>query len=140
MHRKICRTWINVVFSFQISYRAIVLRALPNIEMLDNVSVTQEELSDAMKGGQAVQSQEEIYEDAYSNGGGQQQPPQQQPQQPQQQYRQQSPIREVGFIAFHTTFCNCFLSKNLKQKSTKCPKPKTKYCPNICHSNNTLLF
>lgn len=82
---------------FYSSYRLIVLRALPNLEMLDNVSVTPEELSDAMKGGHAVQSQEEVYEDAYSNGGGQQQAQQQQQQQQnQQQYRQQSPIREVS--------------------------------------------
>ena len=73
-----------------------MLRALPNLEMLDNVSVTQEELSDAVKVGHAVQSQEEVYEDAYSNGSGQQQ--QQQPQQ-QQQFRQQSPVREVSSIA-----------------------------------------
>ncbi|XP_055322446.1 uncharacterized protein F09G8.5 isoform X2 [Sitodiplosis mosellana] len=76
-------------------YRLIVLRALPNLEMLDNVSVTPEELSDAMKVGHAVQSQEEVYEDAYSNGAGQQQAQQQQLQQQQQQpFRQQSPVRE----------------------------------------------
>lgn len=89
-------------FSMKISYRLIVLRALPNLEMLDNVSVTPEELSDAMKGGHAVQNQEEVYEDAYSNGGGQQQAQQQQQQQSQQQqqqYRQQSPVREVSGIA-----------------------------------------
>lgn len=89
---------------FIYSYRAIVLRALPNLEMLDNVSVTPEELADAMKGGNAAQSQEEIYEDAYSNGPSQQQtqqqqyqqqPPPPQQQQQQQQYRQSSPIREV---------------------------------------------
>ncbi|XP_031620335.1 cilia- and flagella-associated protein 410 isoform X2 [Contarinia nasturtii] len=73
------------------NYRQIVLRALPNLEMLDNVGVTSEELADAMKGGHAVQSQEEVYEDAYSNGPTQQQAPQQQQQ---QQYRQQSPVRE----------------------------------------------
>lgn len=90
------------------SYRAIVLRALPNLEMLDNVSVTPEELADAMKGAHLAQSQEEIYDEAYSNGPSQQQaqqqPPQQQQQyhqqtphhqQQQQQYRHQSPIREV---------------------------------------------
>lgn len=74
-----------------------MLRALPNLEMLDNVSVTPEELADAMKGGSAAQSQEEIYEDAYSNGPSQQQTQQQQYQQQpqQQQYRQSSPVREV---------------------------------------------
>lgn len=82
------------------NYRAIVLRALPNLETLDNVGVTAEELADAMKGGNAVQSQEEIYEDAYSNGSGQPPQTQQQPyeqqsqQQQQQQYRQSSPVRE----------------------------------------------
>lgn len=83
-----------------ISYRSIVLRALPNLEMLDNVCVTAEELADAMKGGHAVQSQEDVYEDAYSNGPSQQQAQQQQQQsqyhqQQQQQYRHQSPVREV---------------------------------------------
>lgn len=85
---------------FNCSYRSIVLRALPNLEMLDNVSVTPEELADAMKGGHAMQSQEEMYEDAYSNGQSPQQSQQQQSQyqqQQQQQYRQQSPVREVGF-------------------------------------------
>lgn len=89
-------------FACLFSYRLIVLRALPNLEMLDNVSVTPEELADAMKGGNAAQSQEEIYEDAYSNGPSQQQTQQQQyqqqppqPQQQQQQFRQTSPVREV---------------------------------------------
>lgn len=91
-----------------------MLRALPNLEMLDNVSVTAEELADAMKGAHLAQSQEEIYEDAYTNGPSQQQA-QQQPQQQQQQqqqyhqqtphhqqqqqqYRHQSPVREVCFF------------------------------------------
>lgn len=73
------------------NYRAIVLRALPNLEMLDNVSVTPEELADAMKGAHLAQSQEEIYEDAYSNGPSQQQAQQQPQQQQQQQYQQQTP-------------------------------------------------
>lgn len=97
--------------------------------MLDNVSVTPEELADAMKAGNAAQSQEEIYEDAYSNGPSQQQtqqqqyqqqPPQQQQQQ--QQFRQSSPVREV---------CNhlCYAIKsvilgqnfeNAKKKFFKC--------------------
>lgn len=61
-------------FSFFIpkfSYRSIVLRALPNLEMLDNVGVTSEELADAMKGLHTIQRDEEMYEDAYSNGSGQ---------------------------------------------------------------------
>lgn len=98
--------WFHSLYPFfacSFSYRAIVLRALPNLEMLDNVSVTPEELADAMKAGNAAQSQEEIYEDAYSNGPSQQQtqqqqyqqqPPQQQQQQ--QQFRQSSPVREVS--------------------------------------------
>lgn len=91
----------STLFLHVYSYRAIVLRALPNLEMLDNVSVTPEELADAMKGGNAAQSQEEIYEDAYSNGPSQQQTQQQQyqqqpqQQQQQQQFRQSSPVREV---------------------------------------------
>lgn len=101
-----------------ISYRAIVLRALPNLEMLDNVSVTSEELAEAMKGGQAIQSQEEIYEDAYSNGGGQQAHQQQQPPpQQQQQYRQQSPIREVSFNGFYIKYPICLLHLNIKSAS-----------------------
>lgn len=70
------------------SYRAIVLRALPNLEILDNVGVTQEELNDALKAGAAQQRQEDVYEDAYSNGPSQQQQ--------QQAYQQQSPNREVS--------------------------------------------
>lgn len=72
-----------------------MLRALPNLEMLDNVSVTPEELAEALKGGGAVQREEDQYEDAYSNGPSQQQQQYQQQQQQQQQYRQQSPGREV---------------------------------------------
>lgn len=90
-----------------------MLRALPNLEMLDNVGVTSEELADAMKGGHAAQSQEEVYEDAYSNGAAQQQAQQQsqyqqQQQQQQQQYRQQSPVREVGSITTFFTGCTHF--------------------------------
>lgn len=78
----------NVVFTrWGFSYRAIVLRALPNLEMLDNVGVTQEELNEALKAGVAQQREEDVYEDAYTNG-----PPQQQ----QQAYQQQSPNREVS--------------------------------------------
>lgn len=55
--------------------------------MLDNVGVTQEELNEALKAGVAQQREEDVYEDAYTNG-----PPQQQ----QQAYQQQSPNREVS--------------------------------------------
>lgn len=127
------------------SYRAIVLRALPNLETLDNVNVTPEELAEAMKGGNAVQSQEEIYEDAYSNGQSQQQQmqqyeqqsqQQQNQQQPQQQYRQSSPVREVCWhsestfyffsSSIHTSLCP--LSQYLIQFSYfkgQCPKRTT---------------
>lgn len=91
------------------------MRALPGLKKLDNVEVTPEEIVDAQKG--QVQRDEEVYEDAYSNGqpvpaeaqqqyhAQQQQQqqhhhPQQQQQAPppqqQQQWRGQSPVREVG--------------------------------------------
>lgn len=68
-----------------------MLRALPNLETLDNVAVNSEELAEALKG---PPQQEEVYEDAYSNAQQQyhQHPSQQQQQ---QQYRNQSPVREV---------------------------------------------
>lgn len=90
-----------------------MLRALPNLQKLDNVEVTQEEVQDALKGAGQVQN-EEVYEDAYTNGAPEQQqyqqpPPQQPPQQQQyqqppaaqqppqqQQWRGQSPPREVS--------------------------------------------
>lgn len=85
-----------------------MLRALPNLQKLDNVEVTPEEVQDALKGGGQVQREEEVYEDAYTNGPAQeqqnyqQQPPPQQtqqqqhpPVQQQQQWRGQSPVREV---------------------------------------------
>lgn len=68
-----------------------MLRALPNLEMLDNVGVTQEELNEALKGGVAQQREEDVYEDAYPNGPSQQQ-------QQQQAYQQQSPNREVSIF------------------------------------------
>lgn len=84
----------------------MVLRALPNLEKLDNVDVTPEEVAEALRGGGVAHREEEAYEDAYSNGTAaqqsqnqqsqQQQQPQQQQQQ-QQQWRQQSPVREVLF-------------------------------------------
>lgn len=80
----------NLKFSV-LSYRAIVLRALPNLEMLDNVGVTQEELNEALKGGVPQPREEDVYEDAYSNGPSQQQK--------QQAYQQQSPNREVSIFS-----------------------------------------
>ncbi|XP_022221794.1 cilia- and flagella-associated protein 410 isoform X3 [Drosophila obscura] len=91
------------------NYRAIVLRALPNLKKLDNVEVTQEEVDDALRRGGSSVPEDEVYEDAYE--ARQQQltstqhsypthspPPQlqqqQQPQhqQPQQQRQSTSPI------------------------------------------------
>ncbi|BFF98568.1 uncharacterized protein DMAD_06706 [Drosophila madeirensis] len=87
------------------NYRAIVLRALPNLKKLDNVEVTQEEVDDALRrggggGGGGSVPEDEVYEDAYE--ARQQQrtspqhsypthspPPQQQAQQ-QQQYHPQT--------------------------------------------------
>ncbi|XP_037718854.1 adenylate cyclase, terminal-differentiation specific isoform X2 [Drosophila subpulchrella] len=77
------------------NYRALVLRALPNLKKLDNVEVTQEELDDALRGGGGSATEDEVYEDAYQQQ--QQQTartsPQQMPQQQQQQhsYPQHSP-------------------------------------------------
>ncbi|XP_055688702.1 protein tilB isoform X5 [Lutzomyia longipalpis] len=69
------------------SYRAIVLRTLPNLQKLDNIDVTPEELADARRG--SVKRDDVIYEDSSY-------PAEPQPQQNQQQsqYRQQSPMRE----------------------------------------------
>ncbi|XP_036670999.3 myb-like protein Q isoform X2 [Drosophila suzukii] len=76
------------------NYRALVLRALPNLKKLDNVEVTQEELDDALRGGGGAPTEDEVYEDAYQQQ--QQQTartsPQQMPQQQQQHsYPQHSP-------------------------------------------------
>ncbi|XP_022221798.1 ataxin-2 homolog isoform X6 [Drosophila obscura] len=99
------------------NYRAIVLRALPNLKKLDNVEVTQEEVDDALRRGGSSVPEDEVYEDAYE--ARQQQltstqhsypthspPPQlqqqQQPQhqQPQQQRQSTSPImREPLLLA-----------------------------------------
>ncbi|XP_034133459.1 putative uncharacterized protein DDB_G0268364 isoform X1 [Drosophila guanche] len=83
------------------NYRAIVLRALPNLKKLDNVEVTQEEVDDALRRGGGSVPEDEVYEDAYE--ARQQQrtspqhsypthspPPQQQQQQQQQQYHPQT--------------------------------------------------
>ncbi|XP_055707763.1 centrosomal protein of 97 kDa isoform X1 [Phlebotomus papatasi] len=68
------------------SYRAIVLRTLPNLLKLDNIEVTPEELADARRG--SVKRDDVIYEDSSYN-----ETPSSQNQQ-QSQYRQQSPMRE----------------------------------------------
>ncbi|XP_017071436.1 adenylate cyclase, terminal-differentiation specific isoform X2 [Drosophila eugracilis] len=79
------------------NYRAIVLRALPNLKKLDNVEVTQEELDDALRGGGGAAPEDEVYEDAYQQ---QQQhqtsrtSPQQMPQQQQHSYPQHSPPQQ----------------------------------------------
>ena len=68
------------------SYRLIVLRALPNLKVLDNVEVTPEEVNDAMRA--SVRREETpVYEEQY------QEPVPQRQQQ--QEYRQPSPVREV---------------------------------------------
>lgn len=76
------------------NYRQIVLRALPNLKKLDNVDVTPEEVSEAMR-AQVAPPKNEVYEDPSPPPSVQhQQYPQQQQQQQQQQYRNQSPIVE----------------------------------------------
>ncbi|XP_029735581.1 putative uncharacterized protein DDB_G0279653 isoform X3 [Aedes albopictus] len=82
-----------VVESAGPGYRQIVLRALPNLKKLDNVDVTPEEVSEAMRTPVAQhQPKQEIYEDPPPPTYGQQEK-QQQPHQ-QQQYRNQSPVVE----------------------------------------------
>ena len=73
------------------SYRAIVLRALPNLKKLDNIDVTPEEVEEALKGAPWKQEVDDVYEDA-NNGATQQEhynQSQQQQQQHLQQYQQQ---------------------------------------------------
>ncbi|XP_037931711.1 cilia- and flagella-associated protein 410 isoform X4 [Teleopsis dalmanni] len=88
------------------SYRAIILRALPNLKKLDNVEVTEEEVNNALSvGGGSAGSEpgsnqgDETYDDAYENQPHstqreqyEQHHPQQYPQntQRQQQYQQQN--------------------------------------------------
>lgn len=78
------------------NYRQIVLRALPNLKKLDNVDVTPEEVSEAMRAQVAPpQPKHEVYEDPSPPPPPvQHQPPQHHQQQQQQQYRQQSPVVE----------------------------------------------
>ncbi|XP_017020650.1 uncharacterized protein [Drosophila kikkawai] len=74
------------------NYRAVVLRALPNLKKLDNVEVTQEEVDEALRGGGGPVAEDEVYEDAYQQQHQQQTQPQQMPQQQQQHsYPQHSP-------------------------------------------------
>ncbi|XP_016978803.2 adenylate cyclase, terminal-differentiation specific isoform X3 [Drosophila rhopaloa] len=84
------------------NYRAVVLRALPNLKKLDNVEVTQEELDDALRGGGGAAQEEEVYEDAYQQ---QQQTartsPQQMPQQQQHSYPQHSPPPQQQQQQYH---------------------------------------
>ncbi|XP_021699529.1 putative uncharacterized protein DDB_G0279653 isoform X2 [Aedes aegypti] len=81
-----------VVESAGPGYRQIVLRALPNLKKLDNVDVTPEEVSEAMRTPVAQHHpKQEVYEDPPPPTYSQQQQPQQQPQ---QQYRNQSPVVE----------------------------------------------
>ncbi|XP_043649861.1 putative uncharacterized protein DDB_G0279653 isoform X3 [Drosophila teissieri] len=82
------------------NYRAVVLRALPNLKKLDNVEVTQEEVDDALRGGGGAAPEDEVYEDAYqqqqqsSRTSPQQIPQQQQQQQQQHSYPQHSPPQQ----------------------------------------------
>lgn len=80
------------------NYRQIVLRALPNLKKLDNVDVTPEEVSEAMRAQVAPpQPKHEAYEDPSPPPPPvqhHQQPPLHHQQQQQQQYRQQSPVVE----------------------------------------------
>ncbi|XP_049298091.1 uncharacterized protein F09G8.5 isoform X8 [Anopheles funestus] len=71
------------------SYRQIVLRALPNLKKLDNVDVTPEEVTEAMRAPVAQPQRHEVYENPSPPPPQQQQPPVSQ-----QQYRQQSPVIE----------------------------------------------
>ncbi|KAH8366830.1 hypothetical protein KR200_005816 [Drosophila serrata] len=79
------------------NYRAVVLRALPNLKKLDNVEVTQEEVDEALRGSGGPVVDDEVYEDAYQQQQQQQQQhqqsqPQQMPQHQQQHsYPQHSP-------------------------------------------------
>ncbi|XP_030571644.1 ras-interacting protein RIP3 isoform X2 [Drosophila novamexicana] len=70
------------------NYRAMVLRALPNLKKLDNVEVTQEELDDALRNSSSQMAEEDVYEDAYEARQQQQQQQRTSPQQIQQQQAQ----------------------------------------------------
>lgn len=74
------------------SYRKIVLRALPKLVKLDNVEVTPEEVSDALRGpipasNPPQQQKEEVYEDDYETAYRQQAAA--------SSFRGHSPVREV---------------------------------------------
>lgn len=118
---------------FPISYRQIVLRALPNLKKLDNIDVTPEEVADALRG--VTLQEEEVYEESYNGGQQQAQSPQQNnhhqqqyqqdnhptpphhqqqnhhqpPVQQQQQWRSNSPVREVSFTTkYHLQYISHF--------------------------------
>lgn len=85
------------------TYRQIVLRALPNLKKLDNVDVTPEEVSEAMRAPVAQhQPKHEVREDPPATYGHQQQHQQQQQQSP-QQYRNQSPVVEVSYLFLNSS-------------------------------------
>ncbi|XP_075162483.1 uncharacterized protein LOC142235119 isoform X2 [Haematobia irritans] len=102
-------------------YRAVVLRALPNLKKLDNIEVTQEEVDEALRSGsgggggggggaveddpyddtyeqqQQQQQQQQLYEQQQQQYQQQQQRQTQAQQPPQPQYRRSSsPQKEVG--------------------------------------------
>ncbi|KAH8298662.1 hypothetical protein KR018_009877 [Drosophila ironensis] len=74
-------------------YRSIVLRALPNLQKLDNIEVTQSELDEAQRAPRVVAApEEEVYEDAFQQQHqSQRSSPQQMPQQQQHNFPQHSP-------------------------------------------------
>lgn len=74
-----------------------MLRALPKLQKLDNVEVTPEEVTEAIRTPIPQQTQkQEAYEEQYESNNYQSPPPQQQQTAPPpQQYRSSSPIREV---------------------------------------------
>ncbi|XP_073839908.1 uncharacterized protein isoform X6 [Musca autumnalis] len=86
------------------AYRAIVLRALPNLKKLDNVEVTQEEVDEALRagsggggggGGGTAAVEDDPYDDAYEQQQLQEQQKQQQYfEQQQQQQQQQAQYRQ----------------------------------------------
>lgn len=74
------------------SYRKIVLRALPKLVKLDNVEVTPEEVSEALRGPvnnheSHQQPKEEVYEEDYETAY--------RAQAAQSSFRGHSPVREV---------------------------------------------
>lgn len=93
-------------------YRKIVLRALPKLIKLDNVEVTPEEVSDALRGPaldagppqQQHQPKEEVYEEDYETAYRQQAA--------QSSFRGHSPVREVSTCGKLTRWPKVCLTKS----------------------------